>query len=53
MDLYLRYGPLRLGMELKVWRDGAPDPLAEGLEQLDGYPAQGAGGSSSKVASMV
>ena len=23
-------------MELKVWRDGAPDPLAEGLEQLDG-----------------
>jgi hypothetical protein len=26
-------------MELKVWRDGAPDPLAEGLAQLDGYLA--------------
>ncbi|MFP4495036.1 MAG: ATP-binding protein, partial [Halochromatium sp.] len=21
------------------WRDGAPDPLSEGLEQLDGYLA--------------
>ncbi len=39
MDLCLRYGPLTLGMELKVWRDGAPDPLAEGLAQLDGYLA--------------
>ena len=37
MDLCLRYGALTLGMELKVWRDGAPDPLSEGLEQLDGY----------------
>jgi len=26
-------------LELKVWRDGSPDPLAEGLEQLDGYLA--------------
>jgi hypothetical protein len=26
-------------MELKVWRDGEPDPLTEGLEQLDGYLA--------------
>ena len=33
------HGDLTLGMELKVWRDGAPDPLAEGLEQLDGYLA--------------
>lgn len=24
-------------MELKVWRDGQPDPVHEGLEQLDGY----------------
>jgi len=24
-------------VELKVWRDGTPDPLAEGLAQLDGY----------------
>ncbi|MCF7976779.1 MAG: ATP-binding protein [Chromatiaceae bacterium] len=37
MDLCLRYRDLTLGMELKVWRDGAPDPLTEGLEQLDGY----------------
>jgi four helix bundle protein len=28
-----------LGMELKVWRDGAPDPLTDGLAQLDGYLA--------------
>lgn len=39
MDLCLRYGTLTLAMELKVWRDGAPDPLAEGLIQLDGYLA--------------
>jgi len=39
MDLCLRYGPLTLGMELKVWRDGAPDPLTEGPEQIDGYLA--------------
>jgi hypothetical protein len=26
-----------LGIELKVWRDGRPDPLAEGLAQLDVY----------------
>jgi type II secretory pathway predicted ATPase ExeA len=40
MDLCLRYGgpePVTLGMELKVWRDGEADPLAEGLEQLDVY----------------
>ncbi|MEA1051181.1 AAA-like domain-containing protein [Lamprobacter modestohalophilus] len=39
MDLCLRYRDLTLGMELKVWRDGAPDPLTEGLGQLDGYLA--------------
>ncbi len=39
MDLCLRYAGLTLGMELKVWRDAAPDPLAQGLEQLDGYLA--------------
>ena len=36
-----RYGAVveedRHAMELKVWRDGRPDPLAEGLAQLDGY----------------
>ena len=37
MDLYLRYGDERLGIELKVWRNGKADPLTEGLEQLDGY----------------
>ena len=39
MDLCLRYGALTLGIELKVWRDGEPDPLSEGLGQLDGYLA--------------
>ncbi|MDG4595040.1 MAG: AAA family ATPase [Candidatus Contendobacter sp.] len=39
MDLCLRYGAVTLGIELKVWREGEPDPLAEGLEQLDGYLA--------------
>jgi hypothetical protein len=39
MHLCLRYGAVTLAMELKVWRDGAPDPLDEGLEQLDGYLA--------------
>ncbi len=37
MDLCPRYGEVILGIELKVWRDGEKDPLAEGLEQLDGY----------------
>jgi hypothetical protein len=39
MDLCLRYGTVTLGIELKVWRDGEPDPLTEGLKQLDGYLA--------------
>ncbi len=39
MDLCLRYGAVILGIELKVWRDGEPDPLDEGLTQLDGYLA--------------
>jgi len=39
MDLCLRYGAVTLGIELKVWRDGESDPLAEGLVQLDGYLA--------------
>ena len=37
MDLCLRMGEVTLAMELKVWRDGKPDPLAAGLEQLDRY----------------
>jgi hypothetical protein len=39
MDLCLRLGPDVLGIEIKVWRDGRPDPVEEGLEQLDGYLA--------------
>ncbi|MEA3642724.1 MAG: ATP-binding protein [Lamprobacter sp.] len=39
MDLCLRYGAVTLGIELKVWRDGRPDPLTQGLEQLDDYLA--------------
>ncbi|MEO0771217.1 MAG: AAA-like domain-containing protein [Cyanobacteria bacterium J06649_4] len=39
MDLCLRYGEVTLGMELKVWREGRPDPLKAGLEQIDRYLA--------------
>lgn len=39
MDICVRYKDLVLGIELKVWRDGEPDPLAEGLDQIDGYLA--------------
>ncbi|TCT23796.1 AAA family ATPase [Thiobaca trueperi] len=39
MDLCLRYGAVMLGIEIKVWRDGASDPLTEGLTQLDAYLA--------------
>ncbi|MGH9800095.1 MAG: ATP-binding protein [Blastocatellia bacterium] len=37
MDVCVCYGAVAVGMELKVWRDGKPDPLKEGLEQLDVY----------------
>ncbi len=37
MDLLVRYGDVRLALELKVWRDGKKDPLPEGLQQLDHY----------------
>ncbi len=37
MDVCLRYGQTTLGMELKVRRDGKPDPLKDGLAQLDEY----------------
>ena len=39
MDICLRYGQVTLGMELKVWKPSRPDPLAQGLEQLDRYLA--------------
>ncbi|MEM9908043.1 MAG: ATP-binding protein [Cyanobacteria bacterium P01_D01_bin.44] len=40
MDLCLRYGQVTLAMELKVWREGRPDPLKVGLAQLDKYLAE-------------
>jgi len=39
MDLCLRYGDVMLAIELKVWRQGRPDPLKAGLEQLERYLA--------------
>jgi len=39
MDLCVRHGGEALAIEIKVWRDGRPDPLAEGLPQIDGYLA--------------
>ncbi|MEO0458553.1 MAG: ATP-binding protein, partial [Cyanobacteria bacterium P01_A01_bin.114] len=39
MDLCLRYGQVTVAMELKVWREGRPDPLKAGLIQLDKYLA--------------
>lgn len=39
MDLLLRYGSDQLALELKVWREGRPDPLSAGLQQLDSYLA--------------
>ena len=39
IDLVLRYGPDRVAMELKVWREAGKDPRPQGLKQLDGYLA--------------
>jgi hypothetical protein len=39
MDLCVQYAGETLAIELKVWRDGRPDPLGEGLTQLDEYLA--------------
>ena len=40
MDLCLRFAGETLGIELKVWRPGRPDPQLRGLTQLDGYLAR-------------
>jgi hypothetical protein len=40
IDICLRFGNVTLGIELKVWRTGRPDPLTKGLKQLDGYLAR-------------
>lgn len=37
MDLCVRYGEVRLAIEIKTWRDTKGDPLTDGLKQLDGY----------------
>ncbi|HRI69758.1 MAG TPA: hypothetical protein PK156_36265 [Polyangium sp.] len=38
MDLHVRKGADQFAVEIKVWRnDGDPDPLREGLEQIDEY----------------
>ena len=37
MDLLVRHRSPRLAIELKVWRRGRPDPLSQGLQQLDNY----------------
>lgn len=39
MDLLVRYHGRALAIELKVWRDREPDPLAAGLAQIDRYLA--------------
>ncbi|QUW02014.1 ATP-binding protein [Chloracidobacterium validum] len=46
MDVCLRYGGVTVGIELKVWREGAGDPEAEGLEQLERYLAGLAAGAA-------
>jgi hypothetical protein len=40
IDLCLRYGPDTFAFELKVWREGRRDPLADGLTQIDAYLAR-------------
>ena len=37
IDLCVQYGGTAIGIELKVWRPGRPDPTDAGLAQLDRY----------------
>ena len=37
MDLYVEHGGIGMVIEIKVWRDKRPDPLIEGLEQIERY----------------
>ncbi len=37
LDLRLEYGEVVLPIEVKVWRDGTPDPLRDGVNQFDQY----------------
>lgn len=40
MDLFLRYAGETLAIEIKVRHPGRPDPLSQGLTQLDAYLAR-------------
>jgi hypothetical protein len=37
LDLLLVHGESRMAIEVKRWRQGRPDPLTEGLEQIERY----------------
>ncbi|MCU0753818.1 MAG: hypothetical protein MUE46_01680 [Xanthomonadales bacterium] len=37
LDLLVVHGDSRMAIEVKRWRPGRPDPLAEGLEQIERY----------------
>jgi type II secretory pathway predicted ATPase ExeA len=37
LDLWVQHGAVQMALELKVWRDRQPDPLAEGLQQIERY----------------
>lgn len=40
LDLLVVHGESRMAIEVKRWRTGRPDPLAEGLEQIERYLAR-------------
>lgn len=40
MDLLVVHNDVRMAIEVKVWRDKQPNPLTEGVLQLDGYLAR-------------
>ena len=37
LDLWVVQGDVRMAIEVKVWRDGRPDPQIEGLVQIERY----------------
>ena len=40
LDLLLVYGTQQMAIEVKVWRDKRPDPLIDGMEQIERYLAR-------------
>lgn len=40
LDLLVVHGESRMAIEVKRWRPGRPDPLTEGLEQIERYLAR-------------